>query len=90
MNFLEVTSMMIFEESKLKIGENKSSESTILSVCGNRKKNKGSKNKIIYWRCGQSGHVKRDCKNGRTNSTNSSKSHATNMVIFKEDDELSI
>ena len=53
MNFLEVTSKLISEEKMLKNGENKSSESVALSVCGNGKKNNGSKKKIICSGCGQ-------------------------------------
>ena len=50
-NFSEVTSKLISEERMQKNGENKSSKSTTLSVCGNEKKNKGSKKKIIYRGC---------------------------------------
>ena len=46
-NFSEVTSKLISEESRLKNEENKSSESAVLSVCENGKKYKGSKKKII-------------------------------------------
>ncbi|XP_039060075.1 G-type lectin S-receptor-like serine/threonine-protein kinase RKS1 [Hibiscus syriacus] len=88
-NFSEVTSKLISEERRLKNGENKSSESEALSVCGNRKKYKGSKKKIICWGCGQPGHLKKDCKNGGANSANGSKSDATNVVVFEnEDDEF--
>ncbi|KAE8717380.1 hypothetical protein F3Y22_tig00110050pilonHSYRG00143 [Hibiscus syriacus] len=88
-NFSEVTSKLISEERRLKNGENKSSESGALSVCGNRKKYKGSKKKIICWGCGQPGHLKKDCKNGGANSANGSKSDATNVVVFEnEDDEF--
>ena len=81
-NFLEVTSKLISEERRLKNGENKSSESAVLSIYGNGKKNKGSKKKIICWGCGQPGHLKKDCKNGGVDSTNDSKSHATKAVVF--------
>ncbi|KAE8665938.1 hypothetical protein F3Y22_tig00112523pilonHSYRG00165 [Hibiscus syriacus] len=88
-NFSEVTSKLISEERMLKNGENKSSESGALSVCGNRNKYKGSKKKIICWRCGQPGYLKKDCKNGGANSANGSKSDATNVVVFEnEDDEF--
>ena len=50
-NFSEVTSKLISEERRLKNGENKSSESTSLSVCENGRKNKGSKKKIICSGC---------------------------------------
>ena len=90
-NFSEVTSKLIFEESRLKNGENKSSENAALSVCGNGKKNKGSKKKIICWGCGQPGHLKKDCKNGGADSANGSKSQATNAIVFaNEDDEFSL
>ncbi|KAE8667208.1 mitogen-activated protein kinase 9-like [Hibiscus syriacus] len=80
-NFSEVTSKLISEERRLKNGENKSSESGALSVCGNRKKYKGSKKKIICWGCGQPGNLKKDCKNGGANSANGSKSDATNVKL---------
>ena len=90
-NFSEVTSKLISEERRLKNGENKSSESAALSVCGNGKKNKGSKKKIICWGCGQPRHLKKDCKNGGADSANSSKSQATNAIVFaNEDDEFSL
>ncbi|KAE8709065.1 hypothetical protein F3Y22_tig00110332pilonHSYRG00834 [Hibiscus syriacus] len=90
-NFSEVTSKLISEERRLKNGENKSSESGALSVCGNRKKYKGSKRKIICWGCGQPGHLKNDCKNGGANSANDSKSDVTNVVVFEnEDDEFAL
>ena len=47
MNFSEVTIKLISEEKRLKNKENKSYESASLSVCGNGKKYKGSKKKII-------------------------------------------
>ena len=91
MNFSEVTSKLISKERRLKNRETKSSESAALSVYGNGKKNKGSKNKIICWGCGQPGHLKMDCKNGGADSANGSKSHATNTVVFEnEDNEFSL
>ena len=90
-NFSEVTSKLISEEKRLKNGENKSSKSATLSVCGNGKKNKGSKKKIICWGCGQSGHLKKNCKNGGANSANGSKSHVVNAIVFEnENDEFSL
>ena len=86
-----MTSKLISKERRLKNGENKSSESAALSVCGNGKKNKGSKKKIIYWGCGQPKHLKKDCKNGGADSTNGSKSHATNVIVFEnKDNEFSL
>ena len=91
MKFSKVTSKLISEEKRLKNGENKSSKSAALQVYGNGKKYKGSKKKIICWGYGQPGHVKKDCKNGGGNSTNGSKSYATNAIVFEnEDDEFSL
>ncbi|KAE8670919.1 hypothetical protein F3Y22_tig00112044pilonHSYRG00120 [Hibiscus syriacus] len=86
----EVTSKLISEERRLKNGENKSSESGALSVCGNRKKYKGSKKKIICWGCGQPGHLKKDCKNGGANSANGSKKSTKGEVeaFQKAEEEL--
>lgn len=59
-DFEEVTSTLLSEERRLSGGSNEAVDDWALIV-GNWKKN-NSKKKIVYWVCGQSGHLKKDCQ----------------------------
>ena len=56
----EVSSTLLSEERRLSGESTETTDVSALAVVGNWKKDK-SKNKGVYWGCGQSGHLKRDC-----------------------------
>ncbi|PON34616.1 hypothetical protein PanWU01x14_342820 [Parasponia andersonii] len=86
--YSEVISKLLSEERRLTgSGSNVSSESSALTV-DIRKKNSMKKN-VIYWGCGQSGHLKRNCQKGEAGSAKSSKyGNAANIVSYDGDDDF--
>lgn len=87
--FSEVASKLISEERRI-IEESRPSENSVLAVC-ERGKKKNSVNKIVCWKCGQTGHLKKNCRKGGAGSASSSKEEGdvANIVsLEKGDDEF--
>lgn len=70
----EVTSKLFSEEKRLTSGNHSSSgDSAYVSVVSGKKKN-FKKKEVVCWKCGQSGHLKKNCQNGGASSAGNSKS----------------
>ena len=80
--YLEVTTKLLSEERRLDSDKNASTIENALVVKEGKKKNFG---KVVFWVCGQSGHIKKTCTKGRAGSENGSNSQ-TNVITF--DDEI--
>ena len=76
----KVISILLSEEKSLSGESTKTTDVSALAVVGNWKKN-NSKKKGVYWGCGQSGHLKRDChrRNG-AGSANGSRSDTDSIA----------
>jgi len=61
----EVACKIYFEERRMKSDENMSTNS-IITVRSETHVNKNYKKKVIYWKCGKSRHLKKNCPNGGT------------------------
>ena len=85
--YSEVTSKLISEERRM-IGESRPSENSVFAVCEYGKKNKNFVKKVVCWGCGQTGHVKKNCRKGGAGSANSSREadDVTNVVSLVEGD----
>ncbi|KAJ0624083.1 putative RNA-directed DNA polymerase [Helianthus annuus] len=84
LKYADVTEKLLSEEKRLGSSGHTSSEGTVL-ICGNGKK-KHSQKIPVCWKCGQSGHVKRNCPGG-ADSASSSKS-ANNVSVVVDGDEF--
>lgn len=71
--FSEVTGKLLAEERRLDAGRS-SLENQALFVGDGKKKNFTGKKAVICWTCGQSGHVRRNCRKGGAGSASSSRS----------------
>ena len=80
--FGDVANKLIYEERRLK-SEGKSSNNSLLLV---DRKNGNSKGKFTCWGCGQSGHLRKDCKNKKTSKANGSKEGDPAIVSLEFDD----
>ncbi|KAK1406537.1 hypothetical protein QVD17_41940 [Tagetes erecta] len=81
--YADVFEKLLSEEKRLGSGGHTSLEGTIL-ICRNGKK-KHSHKILVWWKCGQSGHLKRICPGG-ADSANSSKSANNVSVVVDGDD----
>ncbi|KAJ0834198.1 putative RNA-directed DNA polymerase [Helianthus annuus] len=82
LKYADVTEKLLSEEKRRGSSGHTSSEGTVL-ICGNGKKKHPQKIPVC-WKCGQSGHVKRNCPGG-ADSASSSKT-ANNVVVVDGDD----
>jgi hypothetical protein len=81
-SFGDVANKLISEERRLK-SEGKSSDNSVLLV--DRKKG-NSKGKYTCWGCGQSGHLRKDCKNKKTSAASGSKEGDPAIASLEFDD----
>ena len=80
--FGDVANKLISEERRLK-SEGKSFDNLALLV--DRKKG-NSKGKVTCWGCGQSGHIRKDCKNKKTSVAKGSKEGDPAIASLEYDD----
>ncbi|KAL4566695.1 hypothetical protein LXL04_030816 [Taraxacum kok-saghyz] len=84
LKYADVTGKLLLEEKRLESSSHTSSSEEMVLVCGNGKK-KHSQKTPVCWRCGQSGHVKRNCPGG-ADSVKSSDTANTVSVVGDGDD----
>ena len=82
MIYLEVSTKLLYEERRLGSKIFFSIVEHALVVKEGKKKNF---RKVVFWACGQSGHIKKKCPKGGAGSTNGFDSQ-TNTITF--DDEI--
>ena len=80
--YSEITTKLLSKERRLSNEKNASIVEKTLVVKEGKKKNF---EKVVYWMCGQSGHIKKKCLKDGASSANGSNSQ-TNIVTF--DDEI--
>jgi hypothetical protein len=86
--FSEVTSKLLSEERRLSGGHNSTHENSVLAVA-NWKKKKPMKGNLVCWRCGQLGHLKRNCpKRGAGSAECSKNANIVSLVTEGYDDVL--
>ncbi|KAL4566149.1 hypothetical protein LXL04_030259 [Taraxacum kok-saghyz] len=78
LKYADVTGKLLSEEKTLESSSHTSSSEGMFLVCGKGKK-KFSQKTPVRWRCGQSGHVKRNCPGGADSVKGSD---TANMVRF--------
>ncbi|KAL4554376.1 hypothetical protein LXL04_039515 [Taraxacum kok-saghyz] len=82
LKYADVTGKLLSEEKRLESSGHTSSSEGMFLVCGKGKK-KFSQKTPVCWRCGQSGHVKRNCPGGADSVKGSD---TANMVSVVDDD----
>jgi hypothetical protein len=84
LNFEEVATKIISEERRMKSDESTSSSSMLLTRSKANGKKIQAKN-MLCWKCGMSGHLKRNCPGGAV-SEKDFKVSASNISLFLGDD----
>ena len=85
LNFAEVTGKLLSEERRLKSEGRASTENSALVASKGKKKN--FMKDIVCWGCGQTGHMKRNCKDG-AGSAKGSESVANSVSLFTGDGDV--
>lgn len=86
LDFVEATSKVLLEERRLNSEGHTSQEDSVM-LASNWKKKKEFVRKKVYWECGQSGHMKRNCPNSVC-SSKSSDLDANIVSVVTENDNL--
>ena len=87
LNFSEVASKIISEERRLKCESQAVTDSALVARDeSGRKKNSGKK--VTCWKCGKTGHVKRNCPGGASSAKGSDAD--ANVVSLDEGDDISL
>ena len=88
LSFEEVATKIISEERRMKSDENTSSSSMLLIRSGANGKKIHAKN-MSCWKCGMSGHLKRNCPSGAVSEKKDYEASASNVsLVLGDDDDL--
>ncbi|KAL4590864.1 hypothetical protein LXL04_003809 [Taraxacum kok-saghyz] len=79
LKYAVVTGKLLSEEKRLESSSHTSSSEGMFLVCGKGKK-KFSQKTPVCWRCGQSGHVKRNCPGGADSVKGSDTANMVSVV----------
>ena len=79
LKYADVTGKLLLEEKRLESSSHTSSSEGMVLVCGKGKK-KYSLKTPVCWRCGQSGHVKRNCPGGADSVKGSDTANIVSVV----------
>ena len=85
LNFAEVTGKLLSEERRLKSKGRASTENSTL--VGSKVKKKNFMKDVVCWGYGQTGHMKRNCKDG-LGSAKGSESDANSVSLFVRDGDV--
>lgn len=85
LSFDEVASKILSEERRMKSDEGMSTNS-IMAVRSGTHANKNYKKKVVCWKCGKSGHVKKNCPDEGTSQNCDSDSNKTVSLILGDGD----
>ncbi|KAL4561747.1 hypothetical protein LXL04_033921 [Taraxacum kok-saghyz] len=83
LKYADVTGKLLSEEKRLESSYHTSSSEGMVLVCGKGKK-KYSQKTPVCWRCGQSGHVKRNCPGGADSVKGSETANSVKFSICTE------
>jgi hypothetical protein len=87
LSFEEVSTKIISEERSMKSEENTSSSSMVLTRSGANGKKIHAKN-LPCWKCGMSGHLKRNCPSGVVSEKDYEASASNVSLVLGDDDDL--
>jgi hypothetical protein len=87
LNFEEVATKIISEERRMKSDESTSSSSMLLTRSGANGKKIHAKN-LPCWKCGRSGHLKRNCPGGAVSGKDSETSASNVSLVLGDDGDL--
>ena len=87
LNFEEVATKIISEERRMKSDESTSSSSMLLTRSGTNEKKIHAKN-LPCWKCGRSGHLKRNCPGGAVSEKDSETSASNVSLVLGDDGDL--
>ncbi|KAK2429896.1 Pol polyprotein/retrotransposon [Trifolium repens] len=87
LNFGEVATKIISEERRMKSDESTSSSSMLLTRSGTNEKKIHAKN-LPCWKCGRSGHLKRNCLGGAVSEKDSETSASNVSLVLGDDGDL--
>jgi hypothetical protein len=87
LNFGEVATKIISEERRMKSDESTSSSSMLLTRSGTNEKKIHAKN-LPCWKCGRSGHLKRNCPGGAVSEKDSETSASNVSLVLGDDGDL--
>lgn len=87
LSFEEVATKIISEERRMKSDESTSSSSMLLTRGGANGKKIHAKN-MPCWKCGMSGHLKRNCPGGAVSEKDSEASASNVSLVLGDDGDL--